>query len=48
MHNINIIKGSLVEKIKIGIVIQGSLESKGFDCVQNCNELVNFFRYRLC
>lgn len=36
-------------KIKIGIVIQGSLESQGLDCVQNCNELaIFFFRYRLC
>ena len=43
MHNINIIKNLLVEKIKIGIVIQGSLESQGFDCVQNCNELINIF-----
>jgi hypothetical protein len=43
MHNINIIKDLLVEKIKIGIVIQGSLESQGFDCVQNCNELIKIF-----
>lgn len=32
-----------MEKIKIGIVIQGSLESQGFDCVQNCNELIKIF-----
>ena len=43
MHKINIIKDLLVEKIKIGIVIQGSLESQGFDCVQNCNELIKIF-----
>ncbi len=32
-----------MEKIKIGIVIQGSLESQGFNCVQNCNELIKIF-----
>jgi hypothetical protein len=43
MHKIKIIKDLLVGKIKIGIVIQGSLESQGFDCVQNCNELIKIF-----
>lgn len=32
-----------MKESKIGFVNQGSLESQGFDCMQNCNVLIKIF-----